>query len=104
MKSVGEKLRRERVERGIDLPALSSKTRINQAFLEAIESGDTNKLPNGFFYRSFVRQYAVALGLDTVEIEQQLERIREGEKPFLAAAQQHAEFPVKTPDPIVTES
>jgi cytoskeleton protein RodZ len=103
MKSVGEKLRRERIERNIDLETLAQMTRINQRYLEAIETGKSENLPGGFFYRSFVRQYALALGLDTDEIESELERVREAEAPVLSAALQHTEFPVKQPDPIVTE-
>lgn len=103
MKSVGEKLRRERIERNIDLPTLAQMTRISERYLNAIENGKTDELPGGFFYRSFVRQYALALGLNTEEIEADLERVREAEAPVLSAALQHAEFPVKQPDPIVTE-
>src|SRR5207237_56183 len=69
MKSVGEKLRRERIDHGIDLATLSSLTRISQRYLQAIETGNIDELPSGFFYRSFVRQYASALGLDTGEME-----------------------------------
>ena len=103
MKSVGEKLRRERLERNIDLATLTQMTRISERYLDAIEKGKTDELPGGFFYRSFVRQYALALGLNTDEIEADLERVKEAEVPVLSAALQHAEFPVKQPDPIVTE-
>jgi cytoskeletal protein RodZ len=104
MKSVGEMLRRERIDRGIDLAKFSALTRINRRYLEAIESGKVDELPSGFFYRSFVRQYATALGLDPAMVEAELERIREAEAPVLEAALQQAEFPIKRPDPIVTES
>lgn len=104
MKSVGEKLRRARIERGIDLAKLASQTKIQQRYLEAIETGNTDALPSGFFYRSFVRQYATALGMNAAEIEAELDRLREAEAPTLNAALQEAEFPIKAPDPIVTAS
>lgn len=104
MRSVGERLRRERVERGIALPQLAAMTRISRNYLEAIEAGNTDELPSGFFYRSFVRQYATALGLDTAALEAELERVRAAEAPTLEAALQKAEFPLKRQDPIVTES
>ncbi len=103
MKSVGEMLRRERIESGIDLATLSSRTRISERYLEAIESGTTGELPGGFFYRSFVRQYATALGMDCDGIETELERVRKADEPVLTAALEELKFPLKTPDAIVTE-
>jgi cytoskeleton protein RodZ len=104
MKSVGEKLRGERVQRGIDLETLAEMTRINARYLEAIESGKPDDLPGGFFYRSFVRQYATALNLDMDEIEADLERAKEAEAPILGAALNENRFPIKQPDAIVQES
>ncbi len=104
MKSVGERLRRERIGRGIDLVTFSSLTRISRRYLEAIEAGNTDELPSGFFYRSFVRQYAAALQLDTAEIEADLERVRLAEAPALEGALQTSQFPIKAQDPIVSES
>jgi cytoskeletal protein RodZ len=43
--------------------------------LEAIEADDFDKLPGSFFARSFVRQYARALGLDEEEFETELMRV-----------------------------
>ena len=102
MKSVGEKLRRERIRQNIDLETLANRTRISARYLNAIENGNPDDLPGGFFYRSFVRQYALAVGLDTDQIEADLERVREAEAPVLNAALQTAEFPIKQPDQIVT--
>lgn len=102
MTSVGDQLRRERIRQGIDLASLARDTRINQKYLEAIEAGDPAPLPGGFFYRSFVRQYALALGMDAHELEAELDRVREAEAPVLSAALQDAKFPLKAPDPIVT--
>jgi cytoskeletal protein RodZ len=69
MTSVGEKLRSERLRRGLTLMEVAERTRIQQRFIEAIESDDPSSLPAGFFYRSFVRQYAQALGLDENQFE-----------------------------------
>lgn len=104
MKSVGDKLRRERIQRGIDLETLADMTRIHARYLDAIENGKPGDLPGGFFYRSFVRQYATALNLDMEEIEQDLERAKEAEEPILSAALTEDRFPTKQPDPIVLES
>jgi cytoskeletal protein RodZ len=101
MTSVGEKLRSERIRQGIDLAVLARDTRINLKYLQAIESGDPSKIPGGFFYRSFVRQYALALAMDPAELESELERAREAEMPLLSAALESAQFQPRTPDPIV---
>lgn len=91
MQSAGEKLRRERMERGLDLATLSSVTRISRRYLEAIESGNTAELPGDFFHRSFVRQYAVALGLDPAVVD-------------VAPPPDKTGFPLRSPDRIVMES
>jgi cytoskeleton protein RodZ len=104
MDSVGQRLRKERIGQGLDLAAFSTRTRISQRYLAAIESGKVDELPSGFFYRSFVRQYATALGLDPAEIEGDLERERVAEAAVLEAALKEAEFPIKQQDPIVSES
>jgi cytoskeleton protein RodZ len=104
MTSVGEQLRAERLRQGLSLTRLASDTRINIKYLEAIETDTPQNLPGGFFYRSFVRQYALALGLDSAELESELDRIRESETPRLEAALAQSAFPIKQPDPIVAES
>ena len=86
MTSVGERLRRERIRQGVDLAQLAKDTRINLKYLEAIEQGDPSQIPGGFFYRSFVRQYALALGLNPTDLESELERVKEAEAPLLNAA------------------
>lgn len=63
MPSLGQKLRQERERRGWTVEELSAQTRINIQYFQAIEADDTSALPGGFFYRSFVRQYARLLEL-----------------------------------------
>ena len=64
MSSVGETLRRERLRAGLDLENISRDTKISVRMLELIEGDRFEKLPGGVFARSFVRQYARAVGLD----------------------------------------
>lgn len=75
MNSVGERLRLERLRQGREISEIATQTRINPRYIEAIEADDLHRLPGGFFYRSFVRQYAGALGLDEAEIDQDLEAL-----------------------------
>jgi cytoskeletal protein RodZ len=63
MPPAGELLRTEREKRNRTLSDLANATRISVRYLQAIEAGDTGILPGDFFHRSFIRQYASALGL-----------------------------------------
>ena len=82
MSSIGEKLRCARLEQGLELSAVSTRTKIPRNYLEAIESDDRKKLPSGFFYRSFVDQYSRVLSLDTREIDSELDRILAADAPL----------------------
>lgn len=68
MATLGQKLRQERERLGIPLSDIARETRISARYLEAIEAEDTQTLPQDFFYRSFVRQYAEYLGISAEEV------------------------------------
>lgn len=82
MPSVGETLRRARQQQGLDLSTLAAQTKINAKYLEAIESDNREILPSGFFYKSFVDQYAKTLSLDTHEIEAEVDRVLSADEPL----------------------
>lgn len=75
MNSIGEKLRRARVELALTLEEISASHRISLSYLRAMEADDRAVFPAVFFYRSFVLQYAGALGLHDPEIHRSLETI-----------------------------
>lgn len=68
MSFVGEILRRERLRTGLDLDKIAQDTKISVHILELIESDQFEKLPGGVFARSFVRQYARAVGMNAEEM------------------------------------
>jgi cytoskeleton protein RodZ len=77
MNDFGGKLRLERERRGISLRQISAATKISIAALEALERNDISKLPGGIFSRSFVRSYAVEVGLNPDEtVHEFLDRFR----------------------------
>src|SRR6185295_11240624 len=77
MSDFGGKLRLARERRGISLRQIASNTKISVAALEALERNDVSKLPGGIFSRSFVRAYAVEVGLDPDEtVREFLERFQ----------------------------
>lgn len=64
VETVGRRLQRAREVHGWSLDSLSLRTRIPIRHLETIESGQGHNLPGGFIGKSFVRQYAEAVGMD----------------------------------------
>jgi cytoskeleton protein RodZ len=93
MRTIGDRLRAEREKRGITIAKIAAELRINPQYLQAIEDGDPDRLPGGFFYRAFVRQYARYLKVDEDEIERELEALR----PPQPSAEQPEPFPVEVP-------
>ena len=69
-KSVGETLRAAREAQGLDLAAVSARTRVPLRHLEAIEAGDYQSLPSPTYAVGFARAYARAVGADEVAIAQ----------------------------------
>jgi len=62
---IGERLRRAREERGIDLDRAAEETRIDRAHLEALEDdAPLDRHHAGLYARIFLREYARYLGLD----------------------------------------
>jgi cytoskeletal protein RodZ len=82
MSSVGELLQEARLAQQLDLTAVSERTRISVRYLEAIEANDRKVLPSGFFYKSFVDQYARFLGLDARAINADVERLLSADAPL----------------------
>lgn len=64
MNNIGEKLKNARLEQGLSLADMQAKTKIQEKYLDAIERDELASLPGQFYYNTFVKQYAQALGLD----------------------------------------
>jgi Helix-turn-helix domain len=62
--SFGDRLRCERERRQIALRSISDSTKIGFALLEGLERNDVSRWPSGIFRKSFLRLYALAIGLD----------------------------------------
>src|SRR3954447_18469213 len=75
MTSIGERLRRQRLQNGMSIEKIALDTKISARLLEAIEAEQFEKLPGGVFRRSFVLQYARALGVDPDEIAAELKQL-----------------------------
>jgi len=57
-----------RESRGITLEEIARTTRIGIRYLRAIERAELEKLPGAVYVSSYIRQYAVAIGLDPVAL------------------------------------
>ena len=62
--TLGDKLRALRRTQAVSLPMLEEKTRIQKRYLEALERGRYDELPEPLYTRNFLRAYARALGAD----------------------------------------
>ncbi|WP_231556712.1 helix-turn-helix domain-containing protein [Tetragenococcus muriaticus] len=59
---IGDRLRQARLDKNISIDELQQKTKIQKRYLEAIESGNFAALPGAYYVRTFIRQYAEAVG------------------------------------------
>ena len=57
-------LREERQKRGITIEELAARTKVSCELWESMERNDFSRWPSGVFARAFVRDYALAVGLD----------------------------------------
>mgnify|MGYP001462351626 CR=1 FL=1 len=61
---LGAKLRQVREKKGISLDELALQTRIDKKHLIAIEQGRLDALPGPIYIRSYLRSYAIYVGLN----------------------------------------
>ena len=64
----GPRLRRERERQGISLETIVTRTNVSLELWQGFESGDLSRWPARLYARSFVRDYAKAVGLDPNEV------------------------------------
>jgi cytoskeletal protein RodZ len=74
------KLENRRVEIGLSLQNIANSTKISIRFLRAIEDEEFEKLPGGVYNRSYLRQYAAAIGFDEVKLLEFYTRMTEPER------------------------
>lgn len=65
---IGAHLRNARTQKRVSIEDVSAKTMIQPRFLEAIEQGHPEDLPEALYVRGFIRRYADMLGLNGAEL------------------------------------
>ena len=66
-------LKDTRIQRGIELEEIQTRTKINIKFLNAIENGEFDLLPEPYI-RLFLRAYSTEIGLDPEKLLNQFEQ------------------------------
>jgi hypothetical protein len=98
MATLGQYLREAREALGMDVREAAQMTRINIAYLKALEADDFKKLPGEVFVKGFLKSYAKFLRLDEAEV---VKRYAETQQPKQPVAAQPAASP--TPRTSVSE-
>ena len=83
--TVGQRLRVAREEKGLSLEDVAAQTRIPRRHLESLEIGDWARLPAPTYTNGFAKSYATVVGLDRVEIGEQLRSEMGGLRPTTTA-------------------
>lgn len=65
---LGATLSRKRMEKKLTLEDIEAQTRIRSRYLQAIEAGKLDELPEPVYTQGFIRRYADALGLNGIEM------------------------------------
>ena len=79
--SAGQRLRAAREEKGLSLEDVAAQTRIPRRHLESLENSDWERLPAPTYTNGFAKSYATVVGLDRVEIGEQLRAEMGGNRP-----------------------
>jgi cytoskeletal protein RodZ len=91
LEQFGQELQTARIAKQISLLDISAETRINLKFLEAIERGQFQILPQTYV-RAFLREFALMVDLDPSEIMKRYDKARmdiSANKPDDSAPHQH---------------
>jgi cytoskeletal protein RodZ len=67
---IGTHLRNLRAKKGMTLEEIATKTMVQQRFLDAIEKGQIEQLPEPLYVRGFIRRFAEALGVDGISLSE----------------------------------
>lgn len=79
IKKIGTFLKTAREKKNISIEQISQKTKINVNILKALEDNNIEKLPNLTYVKGFVKNYAIAVGVDVNEAKACLEHTYNGD-------------------------
>ena len=71
LKEITNKLRQVREQKGIDIKQIAAKILVRPVFLNALEEGRFEDLPEAVYIQGFIRRYGDAIGIDGTAISQE---------------------------------
>ncbi len=71
LKEITKKLKQIREQKGIDIEQIAAKILVRPVFLNALEEGRFEELPEAVYIQGFVRRYGDAIGIDGTAIGQE---------------------------------
>ncbi len=92
--TLGEQLKAARMQQGLELSDVAGITHIRKEYLQALDEGRYNDLPETVYTRNFIRLYAQAIGVDETEMLDLYKRERDG-TPEVEVAEPVAKKPKK---------
>jgi cytoskeleton protein RodZ len=82
--TVGQRLKEAREAKGLSVEDIAAQTRIPTRHLTSLEESEWDKLPAATYSIGFAKSYAAMIGLDRVEIGDQLRAEMGGSRPVYA--------------------
>lgn len=86
MKEIGDWLQRERIRREVSLESIRDETKISVRYLQALEEGRFDMLPDDPYVKGFIRSYARAIGCDPDPILEKYKELKAEESLVTARA------------------
>ena len=89
----GPNLRRIRIQKGVSLERIARETNVAETLWAGLERNDFSRWPTGIFARSYVREYAKIIGVDTESTVDEFCRwFAEGDRRVRRTIEGHAEI------------
>jgi len=87
----GPNLRRLRLKHGVALTSIAESSKISTDLLSALERNDFSRWPSGIYARSYIRQYARAIGADVeATVDEFCRWFPQGERRVVKTITEHA--------------
>lgn len=99
---LGEKLAKKRIALGFDIKDIEKNIRIRSKYIEALESGNYEKLPPDVYVRGFIKIYANFLKLDPNKVLKAYEKERGIQENVKKASASPVVKPIDMPKIVIT--
>src|SRR4029453_9835215 len=89
----GPNLRRQRIQRGVSLEQIAEATKVSVSLWAGLERNDFSRWPSGIYARSYVRDYAAAIGADPeATVDEFCRWFPQGDRRAATTIREHAEI------------